>query len=122
METKDPTGRIARWIMFLQQFDFQIKYRKGIDNTAADALSRLPISNKVLTVKNIIPLPQFRDLNPAIPDDLLDLLIYYMRSCNLPPNIGEKEKNLIIEAAPQFKLGEDNNLYIIRKGSKNYIE
>ena len=38
---KDAYGRIARWTMFLQDFCFQIKYRKGVDNGNADTLSRL---------------------------------------------------------------------------------
>lgn len=39
---KDTGGRIARWIMFLQQFNFDIKYKKGSTHTNADALSRQP--------------------------------------------------------------------------------
>jgi hypothetical protein len=37
----NPTGRFARWIMSLQVYDFDIVYRKGNSNNAADALSRL---------------------------------------------------------------------------------
>lgn len=35
------TGRLARWIDFLSQFDFTIEYLPGKSNSAADALSRM---------------------------------------------------------------------------------
>ena len=37
-----PTGRLARWMFELQQFDYDIKYRRGTLNRVADALSRQP--------------------------------------------------------------------------------
>lgn len=37
---KDPIGRIARWSVRLQQYDFDIIHRKGRDHTVPDALSR----------------------------------------------------------------------------------
>lgn len=40
---KSPAGRLARWAMYLQQYDFTIKYRKGSLNRLADALSRDPL-------------------------------------------------------------------------------
>lgn len=35
-------SRLARWRMQLLRFDMHIKYRKGSENTIADAISRLP--------------------------------------------------------------------------------
>ena len=40
MKVKDPTGRLARWALQLQQYEFEIIHRPGIQNGAADALSR----------------------------------------------------------------------------------
>ena len=37
---KDPFGRLARWALRLQQFDFTIKHRKGEEHEGPDALSR----------------------------------------------------------------------------------
>ena len=37
-----PTGKRARWIMYLQQFNFEIVHRPGKENKNADALSRIP--------------------------------------------------------------------------------
>ncbi|KMQ82395.1 reverse ribonuclease integrase, partial [Lasius niger] len=39
-----PTGRLARWLFELQQYDVEVKYRRGILNRVADALSRPPAS------------------------------------------------------------------------------
>jgi hypothetical protein len=41
MNDKEPKGRRARWIMNLQQYDFEVVHRSGKLNTNADALSRL---------------------------------------------------------------------------------
>ena len=40
---ENPSGRLARWAMELSQWDYEIRYRRGMDNTVADALSRQPL-------------------------------------------------------------------------------
>ena len=37
---KDDKSRRARWRIFMQQYDFDVEYKKGVENKVADALSR----------------------------------------------------------------------------------
>lgn len=45
MSIKEPTGKLARWALCLQEFDIDISYRPGKANQNADCLSRIPVPN-----------------------------------------------------------------------------
>ena len=43
---KEPRGRIASWILQLEEYEWDIKHRPGKEHTNADALSRdQPVTN-----------------------------------------------------------------------------
>ena len=57
---RNPTGSLARWIETLSGFDFEIQYKRGSANGAADALSRMPVPTADATTQTESDTQTFR--------------------------------------------------------------
>lgn len=63
MNQKDLTGRLARWSLKLQMYDFDIEYKSGAQNIVPDSLSRVYSEEVALVVDEIV-----EDLSPPFID------------------------------------------------------
>lgn len=84
-EIKEPTGRLARWALLLQQHDFTIHHRSGPTNGNADALSRRPYESVVTALdQSGVQVDRVRDAQR--PDHTLADIISYLEKESLPNN------------------------------------
>ena len=61
---QDAKARLIRWILLLQEFNLQIKDKKGVENVVANHLSRLAIAHN----SHVLP------INDDFPEESLMLL------------------------------------------------
>jgi len=53
MAKKDGKLRLIKWLLLLQEFDFEVKDRKGYENQVPDNLSRLEVDAKEIEERDI---------------------------------------------------------------------
>ena len=67
LEKKDAKPRLIRWVLLLQEFDLEIRDKKGAENLVADHLSRLELSKEIENTE--VP------INESFPDEQLFALL-----------------------------------------------
>ena len=129
LNTPDPSGKLARWGLILQDMELEIKYRSGKKNSNADALSRYPVSTpteplqdiSVTEVNGVVAaLDSSREVESKdgestlhdrqLADGWLKIIIDYISDGVLPEN--DKEPRQLILSSSKFTI-LDNILYHI---------
>ena len=113
LNMKNANGRLARWSLLIQQYDFEIIHRPGKYNSNADSLSRRPynicrISSKETDVTEIAE-KQRRDQD-------LFAIIEFLENDVLPDDDTKARKLLLLK--DKFFIGEDNLLYHLNQTHK----
>ena len=100
MSKKDAKARLIRWILLLQEFDLEIRDKKGCENVVADHLSRLP-----LAPSDEVP------LNENFPDEqLLSIfqipwfadIINYLVTEEMPTNWSKQDRSKFLAEVKYF--------------------
>ena len=96
---KDAKPRLIRWILLLQEFDHEIKDKKGVENTVADHLSRMQVTNL-----------QEPPINNFLRDDMLlkvtdstpwyANIVNFMVAVYVPPGENKKKADLREPSTP----------------------
>ncbi|XP_027184065.1 uncharacterized protein LOC113782370 [Coffea eugenioides] len=77
MTKKDAKPRLIRWILLLQEFDLEIRNKRGSENLVADHLSRIPVGEKKEPLRDTFPEEHLFSLNSQLPwyADLVNYLV-----------------------------------------------
>jgi hypothetical protein len=120
----DLSGRIARWILFLQEFNYEVVVKSGKANSNIDYLSRQRDEESVADIftEFLDEFPDLSDvavfhLNNEVDSEFQDIINYLVRS-EFPDHFTREEKEVFQrKVAPYslikgilFKLGADEQL------------
>jgi hypothetical protein len=114
MNLKDPNGRLARWAIYLQSYDFEIIHRKGSNHTNVDALSR-----PVLNVELELP-KEDEDESPKNLDLYEDEgLMHYMKFGRHLNGISKKQAKRIENLSNKYTYFDE--IFWVKRGENDWL-
>ena len=118
LNTPQPSGKLARWGMVLQEMDLEIFYRPGKRNANADALSRSPLpetgdGDMPYGIISVITADQLEESEPDLPelqrrDPELAPLITYLETGVLPAR-----SQYMVQDGILYRVESDSTLRVI---------
>ena len=114
MSVADPTGRLARWSLYLQAYQFDIVHRKGRVHSNVDALSR-----PVLACELIGKVTGEEEKSSKILDPFEDeALLYYLRHGKNKAGIGKNQARRVLKESERYELVEGRLFFIENRDKK----
>ena len=98
------SGRIARWVLLLEEFDFDVDVRPGKKNVNANFLSRLSKEASPTSIDDNLPHTHLFNVD-IIPVEYANVL-YYLKNNTFPLEYMDKQKQLIYKMHPYTFIGE----------------
>ncbi|KAL3679659.1 hypothetical protein R1sor_022615 [Riccia sorocarpa] len=89
----DLSGRIARWVLLLQEFDYTIQVRKGTSHANADFLSRLSTEEQVQEIADDFPDEQLFQLSTTKTTRYFDEY-RYLKTLQCPEGMDPEQRTL----------------------------
>lgn len=108
LDKKDLCTRVARWVLFLQEYDYVIEHRPGTQMRHVDALSRHPIM--IINEQNLTS----KISRLQIQDDDLNTIREILKE---QPDY----KEYFMKGDILYKLVDDNELVVVPKGMRSEI-
>ncbi|CAN6687748.1 unnamed protein product [Malus baccata var. baccata] len=115
---KEAKPRLIRWMLLLQEFDFEIRDKKGSENVVADHLSRLVHQEDVVPIPETFPDEQLMSIEVSMP--WYADLVNYLASKVIPSEFNKNQcdklkhdaRNYVWDDPYLWKYGSDQ---IIRR-------
>ena len=92
MTKKDAKPRLIRWVLLLQEFDLEIKDKKGTENLVADHLSRLEGFRDEVQVNDDFPYEQLLVIEDTKPVPWFADYVNYLVAKVIPPDFIYQQK------------------------------
>ena len=131
------TGKLARWALILQEYDFTIMFRPGSSNANADGLSRNPLATTydestrqdfdvqpvktvfcstsllrltvdAVNINNLVMQPVMNAVRSRPLDTWLDTpVLQYLQDQVLPSDLTETEKDRVMKRSQSYRWADD---------------
>ena len=92
MTKKDAEPRLIRWVLLLQEYDLEIKDKKGTENLVADHLSRLEGPRDEVQVNDDFPDEQLLAIEATKPTPWFTDYVNYLVAKVIPPEFSYQQK------------------------------
>ncbi|RDY06011.1 hypothetical protein CR513_10077, partial [Mucuna pruriens] len=100
LKKPDAKSRLIRWMLLLQEFDLEIRDKKGAENSVADHLSRIEKGSELMPIRDEFPDEQLLHIQTATPwfADICN----YVATSHLPPEASRAHKEKIRSDAKYY--------------------
>lgn len=113
---KESKPRLMRWVLLLQEFNLEIREKKGCENLVADHLSRLPHKDPPQPINDEFPDEQIFSMQQTLP--WYADIVNYLVTNSLPSDLSRAQREKIKSEA-KYYLWDDP--YLWRIGSDQVI-